>query len=387
MVFGVLNHRRALGAILTACLSYFFAVEPCHRLLTADPATNEEETEDDVLTPTATIDLDKRLERPVDIIDKNQVNYTTTLTPADIRVEYKRSSPNDPLRPTISLIDGLIQQISVDKDTCEQGEVTNLHVSAVLPLTNPKISFLFRSYSLYTIDSIGAQTYRTTLAIPLKTNPGPYTITLMYEDEGEAKEIQFPFEVIAGAFAEHDTAELDVPVLTEETKEMLRYEHQYFAKAYRTNPKQILYEEDFIWPCAGTVTGMYGTPRKYNDEMDGWSHKAIDIANKVGTKVYSPNDGIVSMAKNLDVHGKSIVIAHGGDVHTVFLHLDELCVEKGDRVKKGQLIGKLGKSGLCTGPNLHWQVMVNRVPTNPRFWIADKPEIKKGLWVTPDRSK
>jgi murein DD-endopeptidase MepM/ murein hydrolase activator NlpD len=55
-------------------------------------------------------------------------------------------------------------------------------------------------------------------------------------------------------------------------------------------------------------------------------------------------------------------------------------------VKTGQLIGKLGKTGLCTGPNLHWQVMVNRIATNPRFWIKGKPEIKKGQCVTPDRS-
>ncbi|MBN2619903.1 M23 family metallopeptidase [candidate division WOR-3 bacterium] len=347
---------------------------------------DDEETDDPVTTPTATIDLNKRLERPTDTLNKSRTDHTKKLKPADLRIEYKRLSPNDPhLRPTISLIDGLIQQIALDKDTCEQGEVTDLHVTAVIPLTNPRISFLRRTFTLFMIDSIGAQTYRTTLAIPLTTDPGHYQVLLSYDDEGEEKEIAFPFEVIAGAFSEDDTAELDVPMLTAETQEMLRYEHRYFAKAYQANPKNILYSGDFIWPCAGSITGMYGTPRKYNDEMDGWSHKAIDIANTVGTKVYAPNDGIVAMAKNLDVHGKSIVIAHGGDVHSVLLHLDEILVEKGDKVKKGQLIGKLGKTGLCTGPNLHWQVMVNRVPTNPRFWIQDKPDVKKGLWVTSDR--
>lgn len=348
--------------------------------------TKDVDEDDPVTAPAATIDLNKRLERPIDSLNKAKANHTNILEPADLRIEYKRISPDDPhLRPTISLISGLIQQIALDKDTCEQGEVTDLHVTAVLPLTNPRISFLRRSYNLYTIDSIGSQAYRTTLAIPLTTDPGHYEIVLSFDDEGEKKEIAFPFEVVAGAFSEEDTAELDVPVLTPETQEMLRYEHRYFAKAYQTNPKTILYSGEFIWPCAGSITGMYGTPRKYNDEMDGWSHKAVDIANKIGTKVYAPNDGIISMSKNLDVHGKSIVIAHGGDVHSVFLHLDDLLVEKGDRVKKGQLIGKLGKTGLCTGPNLHWQVMVNRVPTNPRFWVQGKPDIDKGQWVTPDR--
>jgi murein DD-endopeptidase MepM/ murein hydrolase activator NlpD len=373
MASGVRNRRER--TITAAGITWLVAV------LTLTPtilifATSKDNDNPDapVAAPTATIDLNKRLERSADSLNRTKANHNNMLQPADLHIEYKRISPNDPhLRPTISLIDGFIQQIALDKDTCEQGEVTDLHVSAVLPLTNPRISFLHRSYTLYTIDSIGKQTYRTTLAVPLTTEPGHYEITLSYRDEGATKEIAFPFEVIAGAFAEDDTAELDVPVLTAETQEMLRYEHRYFAKAYQTNPTEILYSGDFIWPCQGTITGMYGTPRKYNDEMDGWSHKAVDIANKVGTKIYAPNDGIVSMVKNLDVHGKTIVIAHGGDVHSVFLHLDEIIVEKGDRVKTGQLIGKLGKTGLCTGPNLHWQVMVNRIATNPRFWIKGKP--------------
>jgi murein DD-endopeptidase MepM/ murein hydrolase activator NlpD len=383
MVLDARNHRDIIIATLGIAGTLLLCLVIPTVFLFATGTTDDDES---VSTPTATIDLNKRLDRPVDSLLKATTNHTHTLQPADLRIEYKRISPDDPnLRPTISLIDGLIQQIALDKDTCEQGEVTDLHVTAVIPLMNPRISFLRRSYGLYTIDSIGAQTYKTTLAVPLKTEPGHYEILLSYDDEGEKREIVFPFEVIAGAFSEEDTAELDVPVLTPETQEMLRYEHRYFAKAYQTNPQKILYSGDFIWPCSGSITGMYGTPRKYNDEMDGWSHKAVDIANAVGTKIYAPNDGIVSMSKNLDVHGKSIVIAHGGDVHSVFLHLDELLVEKGDRVKKGQLIGKLGKTGLCTGPNLHWQVMVNRMPTNPRFWIEGKPEVKKGQWVTPDR--
>jgi murein DD-endopeptidase MepM/ murein hydrolase activator NlpD len=383
MAFDARNHRDTLHALFVIAYAVAsFILIPAVSLF----ATGVDAEEDPVTAPTATIDLNKRLDRPVDSLDKTKKDHSHTLQPVELRIEYKRISPDDPhLRPTISLIDGLIQQIALDKDTCEQGEVTDLHVTAVIPLTDPRISFLRRSYDLYTIDSIGAQMYRTTLAVPLKTDPGHYEIVLMYDDDGEKREIAFPFEVIAGAFSEDDTAELDVPVLTPETQEMLRYEHRYFAKAYQTNPKKILYSGDFIWPCSGSITGMYGTPRKYNDEMDGWSHKAVDIANAIGTKVYAPNDGIVSMSKNLDVHGKSIVIAHGGDVHSVFLHLDELLVEKGDRVKKGQLIGKLGKTGLCTGPNLHWQVMVNRMPTNPRFWIEGDPEVKKGQWVTPDR--
>jgi len=75
------------------------------------------------------------------------------------------------------------------------------------------------------------------------------------------------------------------------------------------------------------------------------------------------------------------VIAHGQKIHTIYIHLDSLCVKKGDKVKKGQYIGKLGRTGLCTGPNLHWGFVVNRVHVDPRYWIKEKPEIKKGQWI------
>ena len=196
-----------------------------------------------------------------------------------------------------------------------------------------------------------------------------------------AVEIQQEFQIAQAGFSEEDTADLDISILTEETLEMLKYEGNYFARAYGKNPDSILYDSDFIWPCSGTITTLFGTPRRYNEDLDKWSHKAVDIANVVGTKVYAPNHGLVVMAKNLEVHGKSIVIAHGQKIHTIYIHLDSLCVEKGDKIKKGQYIGRLGRTGLCTGPNLHWGFVVNRVHVDPRYWIKGNPEIKKGQWI------
>jgi murein DD-endopeptidase MepM/ murein hydrolase activator NlpD len=215
----------------------------------------------------------------------------------------------------------------------------------------------------------------------MNTEPGDYIMTLRYQKKGEPKKLEMPFTVIPGGFSEEDTADLDISILTEETLEMLKYEGNYFARAYSRNPDSILYDGNFIWPCSGTITGLFGTPRRYNKDLDKWSHKAVDIGNVVGTKVYAPNHGVVVMAKNLEVHGKSIVIAHGKRIHTIYIHLDSICVEKGDKVKKGQFMAELGRTGLCTGPNLHWGFVVNRVHVDPRYWIKGKPEIKKGQWI------
>jgi hypothetical protein len=324
--------------------------------LVADTVQQETKTTDDSKqskpgSGAGFISLERRMERDVNII------------------KFKHYDPLDTIESTNLQYDQQSQSF--------QEQDSGLTLSRVNRLS-PKINFLHKTYKLYPQSH---NIYRTILAVPMQTEPGKYYMTLSYKEEGKQKTLQMPFTVIPGNFSEEDTAELDISILTEETFEMLKYEGNYFARAYNTNPDSLLYDGDFIWPCSGTITGLYGTPRRYNEDLGKWSHKAVDIANVVGTEVFAANHGVVTMAKNLDVHGKSIVIAHGQGIHTVYIHLDSICVEKGDEIKKGQLIGKLGKTGLCTGPNLHWQVMVNRVAVNPRYWLEGKPELKGKQWV------
>ncbi len=370
MVFVVLNHYRPILLIFLLNLILF----PVSYLRASD--------DDDNQTSKDKLPLDKRLDRNNQTIDLKSVAPAETLKPAEIYVNknlvvLEESTTGN----TLILKEGIIQRISLDKNIYQQGEVAQVTVNTVLPVADAHLNFLYTKYKLYALTSIR---YSTMLAVPMNTDPGHYTMTLSYKEKGDAKKLELPFEIIPGSFSESDTAELDVAVLTEETREMMRYEYKYFAKAYNRNPDSLMLDGDFIFPCAGSITGLYGTPRRYNEDMDEWSHKAVDIANAVGVKVYASNRGVVTLAKDLDVHGRSIVIAHGNGIHSIYLHLDSLKVKEGDIVDKGQLIGKLGKTGLCTGPNVHWGIMVNRIATNPQFWLEDDTELKEKMWVTPD---
>jgi len=278
--------------------------------------------------------------------------------------------------PAPSLMGGIIQKIWLDKDTYQQGEPATLAIVSILPLENPKVRCLGNLYKLYPVKIERDRClYGTFVAIDMDTKPGNYYLTLYYNESGRRKNLKLPFKVISAEFTKKDTVKLDIPTLTEETHDMLRYEHKYFYQAYRVNPDDIIPTKNFIWPAKGLVTSTFGRARKYGRELAKWRHKAIDIANVVGTPVVACGDGVVAMAKELDVHGKTIVIAHGGGVHSVYLHLSKILVKKGDRVKKGQIIGRLGRTGLCTGPNLHWQVMVGGVATDPRWWVKGGTEI------------
>ncbi len=365
---------------IVACLASRFNKPFEYNVLAANPIDKEpnKETETPSNAYEPSISLERRLERSSKIIEFERTLSTETLQPVMLRLDYEIRSFDASQTSAVSLTNGLIQRITMDKDTYHQGEIAKLNVIAVLALEDPKINFLYQTYDLY---PIAHNTYNTVLAVPMNTEPGDYIMTLRYQKKGEPKKLEMPFTVIPGGFSEEDTADLDISILTEETLEMLKYEGNYFARAYSRNPDSILYDGDFIWPCSGTITGLFGTPRRYNKDLDKWSHKAVDIGNVVGTKVYAPNHGVVVMAKNLEIHGKSIVIAHGKRIHTIYIHLDSIYVEKGDKVKKGQFIAKLGRTGLCTGPNLHWGFVVNRVHVDPRYWIKGEPEIKKGQWI------
>jgi len=367
----------SLLLLIAACLSNrtSCSLEVC--LWAADPV-NEEQEDQPTIDNEPSISLERRLDRAPKIIEFKRNIPTEPLQPVLLRLDHEVRSFDATKTSAVSLVNGLIQRITMNKDTYEQGEIASLDIMVVLPLENPRINFLYRDYHLYLV---APNIYNTILAVPMNTEPGNYEMTLRYQEKSEPKTLEMPFTVIPGRFSQDDTAELDISILTEETLEMLKYESNYFARAYGINPDSVLYEGDFIWPCSGGISALYGTPRKYNKDMDEWSHKAIDIANAVGTKVHAPNNGVVVMARNLEVHGKSIVIAHGQKIHTIYLHLDSLYVKKGDKVKKGQVIGRLGKTGLCTGPNLHWGFVVNRVAVNPRFWLEGQPEIKKRQWI------
>lgn len=284
--------------------------------------------------------------------------------------------PNSQLKDT--LINGLFQSISLDKKVYKQGEIATLNIAAVLPLIDPEIKFLYKTYKLY---PAGKNSYRAVLAVPMDADTGKYFMTLKYTVGNSRKNLRLPFKVIAGDFAKQDTVELDIHVLTEETLEMMKYESRYFSKAYNKNFDTLMCEGDFIWPCSGHLTSMYGMARRYNNGLDKWSHKAVDIANAIGTKVSAANNGVVVMTEELEGHGKSIVIAHGQSIHTVYIHLNKIEVAVGDKVIKGQVIGEMGKTGMCTGSNLHFQIMVNRIPTDPRCWIPDAGKLKKGDYI------
>lgn len=102
------------------------------------------------------------------------------------------------------------------------------------------------------------------------------------------------------------------------------------------------------------------------------THEGLDIVGDVGTPVYASGNGTVEFAgQSGGGYGNVIVINHGYGYQSLYAHLSQIFVKTGNQVKRGALIGKSGKSGLVSGPHLHYEVMYKGVRQNPVDFFLD----------------
>jgi len=123
-----------------------------------------------------------------------------------------------------------------------------------------------------------------------------------------------------------------------------------------------------IWPASGRITSVFGEVR-----ITG-IHRGIDIANVTGTPIWATANGRVIAVGTSGNYGKRIMIYHGIDEKgntyvTVYAHLSEFKVRVEDSVSQGDLIGLMGSTGYSTGTHLHYEVIVNGVKVNPRYFL------------------
>ncbi len=106
-------------------------------------------------------------------------------------------------------------------------------------------------------------------------------------------------------------------------------------------------------------------------------HKGVDIAAPVGTPIFATADGEVGYSGYRGNYGKLISIDHGLSFMTRYAHLSERHVKKGDKVKRGDIIGTVGRTGRTTGAHLHYEVRLNNLHINPKEFLPKKKMYNK----------
>jgi septal ring factor EnvC (AmiA/AmiB activator) len=124
-----------------------------------------------------------------------------------------------------------------------------------------------------------------------------------------------------------------------------------------------------IWPVKGKIISRYG---KQKDPISKTTIKNtdIEISSSSGTPVRSVFDGAVRMITYLSSYGNTVIVDHGGGYYTVYSHLDEIYVNKGDFIKAGETIATVGDSGSLTGPKLQFGIYGEKQTYNPEKWLG-----------------
>lgn len=133
----------------------------------------------------------------------------------------------------------------------------------------------------------------------------------------------------------------------------------------------ILASTPTILPSTGWITSYFGhrvSPYTGNVKM----HEGLDVGAPFGTSIYAPADGIVTFSGNKAGFGLFVQINHGYGVETIYAHAQKTMVKKGQRVKRGDLLAKVGSTGYSTGPHLHYEVRVNGIAVDPLYFVLNK---------------
>lgn len=126
----------------------------------------------------------------------------------------------------------------------------------------------------------------------------------------------------------------------------------------------------WIMPAQGPITGVYGSQRILNGEPRR-PHYGLDIAGPIGTPVIAPADGIVTLAQPLLLSGNTIILDHGHNLSSTFLHLSKISVKVGDVIKKGEKLGEIGETGRATGPHLDWRMNLDKRRLDPQLLLNE----------------
>jgi murein DD-endopeptidase MepM/ murein hydrolase activator NlpD len=125
-----------------------------------------------------------------------------------------------------------------------------------------------------------------------------------------------------------------------------------------------------IAPVRGILTSGFGTRSDPMTHGPG-IHQGIDIAAAAGQPVFAAADGLVVLAASTSGYGEAVYLAHGFGVTTRYGHLSEIDVRPGQRVHRGDPIGRVGSTGRSTGSHLHYEVRLDGTPVNPLAYILD----------------
>jgi murein DD-endopeptidase MepM/ murein hydrolase activator NlpD len=202
--------------------------------------------------------------------------------------------------------------------------------------------------------------------VDLETQPGTYDLTLTAVMVGR-KVIHSLKKVDVGA-ANFRSGVADVPENFVEpdmtSKKQIAADNVLKNRVFSHRIAAPQWSGNFVTPVNATPTDSFGMRRVFNEELSS-THRGTDFPVSQGVPVVTSNSGTVILAKDLFYEGNCVIVDHGKQFFTIYMHLSKIEVKPGTKLRKGERLGLSGQTGRVTGPHLHMGVRWNQAYLDP----------------------
>lgn len=208
------------------------------------------------------------------------------------------------------------------------------------------------------------------LGLPFDRTGGNYVVKAQVETNNGVVEPAFTIKAKTRHFPTQRIVMRDKGTAAKmNQKSALRAEKLYVQSKMKESHGAPLWSGAWIVPSKGKPSSPYGRKRYVNGKWWG-QHNGSDIKASTGVPVVATNSGRVVLSEHLPaLRGNCVVVDHGCNVFSIYMHLSRRDVAVGQSVAKGQLLGLVGSTGFSTGPHLHWETRIGWEPVDPYQFV------------------
>ena len=272
------------------------------------------------------------------------------------------------ITPEATVLEVVVPKVVVPKViTVSQGEIRLIPVPEKVSLNAGTVSAFFDGKKVPVFD-YGGRAY-TLVPVSAQKSVGTYNLEI-FRDEQVIDSL--PVIITRKEFPEDI---LNVPYefveFPKQVQDNIREIKQPFLDALQRTSEMRRWNTGFSYPLdAIDITDFFGQRRVYTNYTTPF-HSGVDLKASLGTFIYSVSEGQVLWGgdSKLYFEGNAVVVDHGQEIISMYLHLDSVEVGVGDKVERNQILGRSGTSGFGTGPHLHFAVKVGGEYVNPLQFI------------------
>ena len=257
--------------------------------------------------------------------------------------------------------------LEIQPGTARPGDVILIRIQGVASMPTGKLGGV-RQLAFFP----GLGGYWALAALEMEQPPGEVAVSITEPSETSEGEITGTVTVVEPSF---NRRELTVASRfihpSAAARRWLAEDHAAFERVYDRPLEPPLFTQNFRWPRRSTVTAHFGDLRLLNGAKDS-QHYGVDLTGRTGAPVSSANEGEVVLVRRCFASGNTVVIYHGAGLFTAYFHLSQMSAAVGQRVRQGQIIGAVGRTGRVTGPHLHWAAKVDKLYVDPESLLRLK---------------